>query len=194
MKRESDGIKMKMIETYISEIQEILDKSPVENIQKCIDLVMLTYNQNGQIFVMGNGGSASTASHIANDLGKGTAHLGHRPRVISLTDNVSTMTAWSNDVCYEDVFVEQLKGLANPGDLVIGISASGNSENILRAIRHTNAIGCKTIGWTGFGGGQLAEMTDISVIVDSYEYGPVEDVHLIFNHILCQSILKNLTT
>ena len=177
-----------MIEAYISEIKGILDKSPVENIRKCIDLVMLTYNQNGQIFVMGNGGSASTASHIANDLGKGTAHLGHRPRVISLTDNVSTMTAWSNDACYEDVFVEQLKGLANPGDLVIGISASGNSENVLRAIRHANAIGCKTVGWTGFGGGQLAKLTDISVIVDSNEYGPVEDVHLMLNHILCKAI------
>ena len=186
--RESDGDKLKMIESYILEIQRILDKSPIANIQKCIDLVMLTYNQNGQILVMGNGGSASTASHIANDLGKGTAHFGHRPRVISLTDNVSTMTAWSNDACYEDVFVEQLKGFANPGDLVIGISASGNSENVLRAIRHANAIGCKTIGWTGFGGGELGKITDISVIVDSHEYGPVEDVHLMLNHILCQSI------
>ena len=188
--RESDGDKLKIIEAYISEMQRILDKSPVENIRKCIDLVLLTYNQNGQIFVMGNGGSAATASHIANDLGKGTAHLGHRLRVISLTDNVSTMTAWSNDACYEDVFVEQLKGLANPGDLVIGISASGNSENVLRAIRHANAIRCKTIGWTGFGGGQLAEITDISVIVDSHEYGPVEDVHLMLNHILCQSLCE----
>lgn len=182
------GERVELIKAYISEIQRIVDELPRENIQKCIDLVMLTYNQNGQIFVMGNGGSAATASHIANDLGKGAAHLGHRPRVISLTDNVSTMTAWSNDVCYEDVFVEQLKGLVNPGDLVIGISASGNSENVLRAIRHANTTGCKTIGWTGFGGGQLAKMTDISVIVDSHEYGPVEDVHMILNHILCKSI------
>ena len=185
---------MKIIEAYISEIQGILGKSSIEDIQKCIDLVMLTYNQNGQIFVMGNGGSASTASHIANDLGKGTAHLGHRPRVISLTDNVSTMTAWANDACYEDVFVEQLKGLVNPGDLVIGISASGNSENVLRAIRHANAIGCKTIGWTGFGGGELGKITDISIIVGSHEYGPVEDVHLILNHILCKSIHERITS
>lgn len=184
---------MKMIEAYISEIQGILDKSPIEDIQKCIDLVMLTYNRNGQIFVIGNGGSASTASHIANDLGKGTVHLGHRPRVISLTDNVSTMTAWSNDACYEDVFVEQLKGLVNPGDLLIGISASGNSENVLRAIRYANAIGCKTMGWTGFGGGQLAKMTDVNVVVDSKEYGPVEDVHLMLNHILCKSIHTKLS-
>ena len=154
-----------MIKAYIAEIQKILDKSPVENIRKCIDLVMLTYKQNGQIFVMGNGGSASTASHIANDLGKGTAHLGHRPRVISLTDNVAAMTAWSNDACYEAVFIEQLKGLGNSGDLVTAISASGNSENVLRAIRYANAIGCRTIGWTGFGGGELAKLTDVSVIV-----------------------------
>ena len=77
--RESDGDKLKIVKAYMSELQRILDKSPIEDIQKCIDLVMLTYNQSGQIFVMGNGGSASTASHIANDLGKGTAHLGHRP-------------------------------------------------------------------------------------------------------------------
>ena len=94
------------------------------------------------------------------------------------------MTAWSNDVCYQDVFVEQLKNLVNPGDLVIGISASGASENVLRAIRHAKAIGCKTIGWTGFGGGKLARLADASVVVDSQEYGPVEDVHLILNHVL----------
>jgi D-sedoheptulose 7-phosphate isomerase len=94
------------------------------------------------------------------------------------------MTAWSNDVCYEDVFVEQLKNLVNPGDLAIGISASGNSENVIRAIGHARAIGCKTIGWTGFDGGKLAQITDVSVVVDSHEYGPVEDVHLILNHVL----------
>jgi D-sedoheptulose 7-phosphate isomerase len=146
---------------------------------------MEAYQADRQIFVIGNGGSASTASHIACDLGKGTSLPGKRRfRVISLTDNVATMTAWSNDVCYEDVFVEQLKNLVNPGDLAIGISASGNSENVIRAIGHARAIGCKTIGWTGFDGGKLAQITDVSVVVDSHEYGPVEDVHLILNHVL----------
>ena len=94
------------------------------------------------------------------------------------------MTAWSNDVAYEDVFVEQLKNLVNAGDVVIGISASGNSENVIRTMRHAVDIGCNTIGWSGFGGGKLATICDVNVVVDSHQYGPVEDVHLILNHVL----------
>ncbi len=184
---------MERIEEYISDLQGVLERLSLADIRRSIDVVMETYQANRQIFVIGNGGSASTASHIANDLSKGTSVPGvRRFRVISLTDNVATMTAWSNDVSYDDVFVEQLKNLIDPGDLVIAISASGNSENIIRAIRHAKAIGCKTIGWTGFGGGKLREMADVSVVVDSHEYGPVEDVHLILNHILHSWIRKEL--
>ena len=184
---------MERIQEYISHLQGVLERLSLPDVRQSIDLVMEVYQADRQIFVIGNGGSASTASHIATDLGKGTSLPGvRRFRVISLTDNVATMTAWSNDVCYEDVFVEQLKNLVNPGDLVIGISASGNSENIIRAIDHANAIGCKTIGWAGFGGGKLKEIADVSVVADSHEYGPVEDVHLILNHILHAWIRKEL--
>ncbi|MYE89356.1 SIS domain-containing protein [Candidatus Poribacteria bacterium] len=184
---------MERIQEYISDLQGVLERLSLADIRRSIDVVMETYQANRQIFVIGNGGSASTASHIANDLSKGTSVPGvRRFRVISLTDNVATMTAWSNDVSYDDVFVEQLKNLIDPGDLVIAISASGNSENIIRAIRHAKTIGCKTIGWTGFGGGKLREMADVSVVVDSHEYGPVEDVHLILNHILHSWIRKEL--
>ena len=184
---------MERIQEYISHLQGVLDRLSLLDVRQSIDLVMQAYHADRQIFVIGNGGSASTASHIATDLGKGTSLPGvRRFRVISLTDNVSTMTAWSNDVCYEDVFLEQLKNLVNPGDLVIGISASGNSENIIRAIRHAKAVGCKTIGWTGFGGGKLRQLADVSVVVDSHEYGPVEDIHLILNHILHAWIRKEL--
>lgn len=182
---------MDRIQGYISHLQGVLERLSLADVRQSIDLVMETYQADRQIFVIGNGGSASTASHIANDLGKGASVSGRRRfRVISLTDNVATMTAWSNDVSYDDVFVEQLKNLVNSGDLLIAISASGNSENIIRAIRHAKAIGCKTIGWTGFGGGKLREMADVSVVVDSYDYGPVEDVHLILNHILHSWIRK----
>ena len=182
---------MKRIQEYISHLQGVLERLSLADVRQSIDLVMETYQADRQIFVIGNGGSASTASHIANDLSKGTSVPGvRRFRVISLTDNVATMTAWSNDVSYDDMFVEQLKNLVKPGDLVIAISASGNSENIIRAIRHAKAIGCKTIGWTGFGGGKLREMADVSVVVDSHDYGPVEDVHLILNHILHSWIRK----
>ena len=184
---------MERIQEYISHLQGVLERLSLADIRQSIDLVMETYEADRQIFVIGNGGSASTASHIANDLNKGAAIPGvRRFRVISLTDNVATMTAWSNDVSYDDVFVEQLKNLVNPDDIVIAISASGNSENIIRAVRHAKNIGCKTIGWTGFGGGKLREMADVSVVVDSHDYGPVEDVHLILNHILHSWVRKEL--
>ncbi|RKU38927.1 hypothetical protein C6496_05350 [Candidatus Poribacteria bacterium] len=176
---------MERIQNYISHLQDVLARLTLVDVRCSIDAIMEAYHAEKQIFVIGNGGSASTASHIACDLGKGTSVPGKpRFRVMSLTDNVATMTAWSNDVSYEDVFVEQLKNLVNPEDVVIGISASGNSENVLRAMRHAKDIGCKTIGWSGFGGGKLASICDVNVIVDSDRYGPVEDVHLILNHVL----------
>ena len=186
---------MERIQNYISHLQGVLARLTLPDVKASIDAIMAAYYADKQIFVIGNGGSASTASHIACDLGKGTSVPGKpRFRVISLTDNVATMTAWSNDVSYEDVFIEQLKNLVNPGDLVLGISASGNSENVIRAIRYANEIGCKTVGWSGFGGGKLAEICDINVVVDSNLYGPVEDVHLILNHILHAWIREELTS
>ena len=185
---------MERIQNYISHLQGVLERLTLLDVKSSIDAIMEAYYADKQIFVIGNGGSASTASHIACDLGKGTSVPGKpRFRVISLTDNVATMTAWSNDVSYEDVFIEQLKNLVNPGDLVLGISASGNSENVIRALRYASEIGCKTVGWSGFGGGKLAEICDINVIVDSNLYGPVEDVHLILNHILHAWIREELT-
>ncbi len=184
---------MERIENYISHLQGVLERLTLPDVKASIDAIMEAYYADKQIFVIGNGGSASTASHIACDLGKGTSVPGKpRFRVISLTDNVATMTAWSNDVSYEDVFIEQLKNLVNPGDLVLGISASGNSENVIRAMRYASEIGCKTVGWSGFGGGTLAEICDINVVVDSNLYGPVEDVHLILNHILHSWIREEL--
>ncbi len=186
---------MERIQNYISHLQGVLERLTLLDVKSSIDAIMEAYYADKQIFVIGNGGSASTASHIACDLGKGTSVPGKpRFRVISLTDNVATMTAWSNDVSYEDVFIEQLKNLVNPGDLVLGISASGNSENVIRALRYASEIGCKTVGWSGFGGGKLAEICDINVIVDSNLYGPVEDVHLILNHILHAWIREELTS
>ncbi len=180
-----ENIEMERIQKYILHLQDVLERLKLDDVRQSIDVIIEAYYVNKQIFVIGNGGSASTASHLACDLGKGTSVAGKpRFRVISLTDNVATMTAWSNDVAYEDVFVEQLKNLVNAGDVVIGISASGNSENVIRAMQHAADIGCNTIGWSGFGGGKLATICDVNVVVDSHQYGPVEDVHLILNHVL----------
>ena len=186
---------MDRIQNYISHLQGVLERLTLPDVRRSIDVIMEAYYAEKQIFVIGNGGSASTASHLACDLGKGTSIPGKpRFRVISLTDNVATMSAWSNDVSYEDVFVEQLKNLVNPEDVVIGISASGNSENVVRAMRHAKEIGCKTIGWSGFGGGTLATICEVNVVVDSNRYGPVEDVHLILNHVLHAWIQEELTS
>lgn len=186
---------MERIQKYISHLQGVLERLKIDDVRKSIDLIMNAYHADKQVFVIGNGGSASTASHLACDLGKGTSvENKKRFRVVSLTDNVATMTAWANDLSYQDVFVEQLKNLVNSGDVVIGISASGNSENVIRALHHASEIGCRTIGWSGFGGGRLAAICEVNVIVDSDRYGPVEDVHLILNHILHDWIREELTT
>jgi len=147
--------------------------------------------------VIGNGGSAATASHMMNDLCKGTlGHKGDAPwprlRVIALTDNVSLMTAWANDTDYNHIFSEPLKNLAERGDLLIAISASGNSPNILAAVEAAKQIGVNVIGLTGFGGGKLAKLAEISFVVPSDGYGPVEDVHMILDHIITGYLYEKL--
>ncbi len=184
---------MERIKTYIANLQAAIDALEIGKIKRVIDLIMEAYEADKQIFVIGNGGSAATASHFACDLGKGTIVPGKRRlRIISLTDNIAMMTAWANDVSYDDIFVEQLKNVLNSGDLLIGISASGNSKNVLKAIEYAKSMNCTTVGLTGFGGGKLAEMVDESIIVDSYDYGPVEDIHLILDHIIRAWIYEEL--
>jgi D-sedoheptulose 7-phosphate isomerase len=134
---------------------------------------------------MGNGGSASTASHMASDLNKG-ANRTDAPRfsAIALTDNIPLMMAWANDSSYDDVFIEQLRNHLEKGDVVIGISGSGNSLNVLKAIGYANSSGATTIGLAGFDGGELAKMAKISYTVPSHCMQQVEDVHLILEHML----------
>lgn len=144
-----------------------------------------------RIYAIGNGGSASTASHFVNDMGKG-ASVGREKRfkVIPLTDNVEWMTALSNDLCYEDVFVEQLKNFAEPGDVLLAISGSGNSENVLRAVRFARDVGCVTVGFTGFEGGKLAPLVDHCIVVPSDHMGRIEDLHVILQHLVCYYFME----
>ena len=144
-----------------------------------------------RIYAIGNGGSASTASHFVNDMGKG-ASIGRETRfkTIPLTDNVEWMTALSNDLCYEDVYVEQLKNFAEPGDVLLAISGSGNSENVLRAVRYANEVGCVTIGFTGFEGGKLRELVQHCVVIPSDHMGRIEDMHLILQHMICYYFIE----
>lgn len=184
---------MKPITDYLSNSQRAISALSTEKLASINKLIIKAYESDKQIFVIGNGGSASTASHFACDLGKGTAVEGkRRVRVISLTDNMATITAYANDISYEDIFVEQLKNLLNFGDLLIAISASGKSKNIIKAVEYANLMECPTIGLTGFDGGKLAQVATEAIIVKSDNYGIIEDLHLMINHIVREAVYEHI--
>jgi D-sedoheptulose 7-phosphate isomerase len=164
----------------------VLAKLDVKAIAACADAFWEARKRGSQIFFIGNGGSAATASHFANDIGIGTRPEGKQFKAISLTDNVASMTAIANDYGYDDLFVRQLQVLLEPQDVVVAISASGNSPNVMKAIDYANAHGAITVGLTGFDGGKLAKAVKINLHVptEKGEYGPVEDAHMVFDHLL----------
>jgi D-sedoheptulose 7-phosphate isomerase len=174
---------------YIRDLTATLKALSTADVAHLADTLWSAYQRDQQIFVLGNGGSAATASHLAVDLTKGTlGHRGDAParpiRALSLTDNAAILTAWANDVGYESVFLGQLRSYLNRGDVVVAISASGHSENVLRAVRFAREVGATTIGLTGFGGGALAPLCDQAIVVESNHYGVVEDVQMQICHIV----------
>ncbi|HTS20096.1 MAG TPA: SIS domain-containing protein [Verrucomicrobiae bacterium] len=182
---------------YLNGLKDLLDRLPLEPIDDIIGMIERARDEGRQVFVIGNGGSAATASHMMNDLCKGTlGHKGDAPwprmRVIALTDNVSLMTAWANDTDYNHVFSEPLKNLAQRGDVLVAISASGNSPNIIAAVEAAKQIGVTVIGLAGFTGGKLSKMADVVLVVPSDGYGPVEDVHMILDHIITSYLYEKL--
>jgi len=165
---------------YLSEVFSLIDRDAVAQFA---DALLEARERDSRIFFIGNGGSASTASHWVNDL----TRWRDRPfRAISLTDNVAVLTAYGNDFGYDLVFKMQLETLMQPDDLVVAISASGNSPNIVSAIEYANENGAITIGLTGFDGGKLMEMAQIVVHAPTNkgEYGPAEDVHMVLDHLV----------
>jgi D-sedoheptulose 7-phosphate isomerase len=181
-----------LIKAYVENLQETLARLPMAQIERVIETLIDAQWSRRTVYIFGNGGSASTSSHFACDLGKNTALSGlPRLRVISLTDNVELITAWANDTAYEHIFAEQLRGLVEPDDVVIGISGSGRSANVLNAIALARQIGATTIGLTGFEGGLLASMVDIPIVVPSDSMERIEDVHLILEHLICTTIRES---
>lgn len=180
------------VNNYVNNLKQVLDKLPREKIKKVADLLMEARAKDKKIFLMGNGGSAATASHMSCDLSKGTI-VGDKKRfkVISLNDDIPLMTAWGNDEAFEKIFQEELQNLLEEGDVVLGITASGDSPDILKAIEYANSKNAVTVGLIGFGGGKLKELVNESVIVDSNSYQEVEDIHLILEHMIT-SYLKSL--
>jgi len=186
---------MKQITGYLNDLQTALAALDPAAIEAVRALVAEARSQGQQIFLCGNGGSAATASHMTNDLGKGASYgrdAAQRFRVICLADNVPWMTALANDVSYESIFAEQLENLGQAGDLLIAISGSGNSENVLRAVAVAGRKGMKSVGLTGFDGGRLATEADVAIVAASHHMGRVEDIHTIILHVICYYFMEEM--
>lgn len=176
---------IRFAQSYLENLRGVLENLPLDDLARVIECLERAYTEGRQVFLAGNGGSAATASHMANDLVKGVAKGGnHGFRAISLSDNTALITAVANDEDYSQIFASQLVELGQTGDVLIVITGSGNSPNILRVTETAREMGITTIGFLGMGGGKVAKMTDISVIVPSNEYGPVEDVHMTLDHLI----------
>lgn len=182
---------MDLVESYLQEVKETLDAAPRQAIWDVIDVLHDARMSGRQVFVMGNGGSAATASHFACDLGKG-AHVDGCPgfRVLPLTDNMVMFSAYANDEGYDSVFARQLSNLVRPGDVVVGISGSGNSRNVLNAIELAGERGATTVGFVGFDGGALKGMVDLAVHVEQACMEQVEDVHVVLVHLVATTLRR----
>jgi len=178
------------VQKYVREAHEALDAPYfAAAVEKIAAIFLKARAEDRTIFFFGNGGSASTASHFVTDIAKvagGTQVKGpgRRFRCLSLNDNIPGLTAWANDVSYADVFSGPLRALAQPGDVAVAISGSGNSPNVLEGVRAAKAMGLATIGLTGMGGGKLKEMVDVALVVPSNSMQHTEDTHLVTLHVL----------
>jgi D-sedoheptulose 7-phosphate isomerase len=172
--------------SYLTYLAEMAKQINEVELGQFVDVILKARDRGSAVYFIGNGGSAATASHFANDIQIGTRSAGKPFRVQSLTDNVAILTAVGNDYGYEHIYVKQLEALVVENDVVVAISASGNSPNVIRGIEFAKTKKCITVSLTGFDGGQLQKMTDLNVHVPSNkgEYGPVEDFHMIFDHII----------
>lgn len=178
---------------YRDRLQAAIAALSVEDLESFGEALYRAYRNDKQVFVLGNGGSASTASHMAADLAKNTIGPNMRRfRILSLNDNMAMMTALANDFSYAEVFVEQLMNLIRAGDILIVISGSGNSPNVLGAMRYARAQCAEVVALLGFHGGAAAELADLAVIVPSDEYGVIEDVHLVVNHMMVYYFSRQL--
>jgi len=175
--------------TYVSELKQTLDRLPLAAIDRVVERLHQARVNRNQVFLMGNGGSAATATHFACDLGKNTVAPGFpRFRVMSLNDNMSFFSACANDYGYETVFAEQLTNFIDKDDVVLAISASGNSANVLRAIELANKSGAYTIGWSGYDGGKLAQLVDLPVVVPNHNIEQIEDIHMMIAHMVTAAL------
>lgn len=181
------------IRDYLALEIEILKKLDVEQINAALNLLDETRQKKGRIYICGNGGSAATASHFQNDFNKGVSEYIDVPfRLHCLNDNVATLMAIANDIGYEEVFRFQLRNNLEENDVLVAISGSGNSHNVIRAVEYAKEHGCKIIGLTGFSGGKLKELSDISLHAPVNSMQVTEDIHMIFGHLMMSIFYKYL--
>jgi D-sedoheptulose 7-phosphate isomerase len=179
---------------YFDGLKRVIDRLEVGQITAVMDRLLETYQRQGSVYVFGNGGSASTASHFVNDFNKGVGEtLQKRFRFYSLNDNVPTVLAVANDISYDEVFSQQLRNYLCPGDLVIAISGSGNSPNVLEAVRYANSVGIETVGLVGYDGGELRRLVDHCIHVPVDDMQKVEDLHLVVNHVMTTLFRRRLS-
>lgn len=173
------------ISEYLELEREVLKKLDIDAINAAMNLIMEAYTAKKKIYIFGNGGSSATASHYQNDFNKGLSeYVDTKFNFTCLNDNVATLMAIANDIGFEEVFRFQLRNKLEPGDIVIAISGSGNSQNVILAVEYAKAQGNQVIGMTGYNGGKLKELADISLHVDINSMQITEDVHMIFDHLI----------
>ena len=182
-----------VLEGHINDVRTVLSAIPIDAIERAVGIILDAYDNGAHVYEVGHGGSATNATHFACDLSKATIVDGRaRLRVTSLTDNIALLTAWANDTSYDRVFSEQLTNLLDPGDVVIAISASGNSPNVVSAVLAARLMRASTIALVGFAGGRLLEAVDAAIHVPSNDYGVVEDCHSVIEHAITVSTRKAL--
>jgi D-sedoheptulose 7-phosphate isomerase len=177
---------------YLGYVKSVLDRIDTQEVGRFIQLLLQARERGSTVFFIGNGGSAATASHFANDIAVGTNAYDKPFRALSLTDNVALITAIGNDFGYEEIFVRQLRILGKKDDVLIGISASGNSPNLVKAFQHAAVAGITTVAITAFDGGKMKAIADqgIHVPTGPKEYGPAEDAHMVLDHLVGAFLMR----
>ncbi|HCT30021.1 MAG TPA: phosphoheptose isomerase [Bacteroidales bacterium] len=186
---------LKHYNDYFKQVSDVLAKIDASQLESVANAIVECYKRDGMIYVFGNGGSSATASHVAGDYLKAiTLGMDKRLKIICLSDNTPGLMAIANDMSYDDIFVEQLKSFIKPGDLAIGISGSGNSENVLRALKLAKERNVETICLVGFSGGKAKSMVDICVHIPVNDMEMTEDLHLLCFHAIKQQLIKTINT
>ena len=186
---------MGYVREYLETVGSLLARMPERDVEEIIDLLWDNYQHGRRVVFCGNGGSAATASHLPADFQKNMFLGGGRPwECLSLVDSVPLLTAWGNDTEYANIFAGQAKTWLRQNDLLVAISGSGNSPNVLAAVEAAHEMGALTIGWSGYGGGSLAKLVQYSIVVDSHNMQMVEDVHMVLGHVVYSALRDRLLT